>query len=179
MEALSAWQERISLAISMSTTDRKTIPNDMVMLQDFHHICLLVGNVEETAANFAKVFGIGPFVATPYEAPASKATVRGIRQGYKLKFANARIGPITLELVEPLEGNCVLTESLKERGEGLHHLAFRCPPPIDDELAKWKKLGINPLQVDKSISDDPRYGWAYMDTEKLVGCVLEIVCLPP
>jgi methylmalonyl-CoA/ethylmalonyl-CoA epimerase len=165
--------------ISMSTSDKKMGPNDMVILQDFHHICLLVRNVEEAAANFSKAFGIGPFVTTPSEAPESKATVRGTPQGYKLKFANASIGPITLELVEPIGGNCVLTESLKERGEGLHHLAFRCPPPIDDELAKWKKLGIDPLQIDKSISDDPRYGWAYMDTEKLVGCVLEIVCLPP
>jgi hypothetical protein len=49
-------------------------------------------------------------------------------------------------------------ESLKEQGEVLHHLAFGCPPPIDDEVAKWKKLGIEPLQVGKSISDDPRYG---------------------
>jgi hypothetical protein len=163
----------------MSMSDRKTIPNDMVMLQDFHHICLLVRDVEKAAVNFAKAFGIGPFVATPYEAPTSKATVRGKPQGYKLKFANARIGPITLELVEPIEGSCVLTDSLKERGEGLHHLGYRCPPPIDDELAKWKKLGIDPLQVDKSISDDQRYGWAYMDTEKLVGCIVEIMCLPP
>jgi methylmalonyl-CoA/ethylmalonyl-CoA epimerase len=163
----------------MSTSDRKGIPSDMAMLRDFHHICLLVRNVENATENFAKTFGIGPFATTLHEAPASKAMVHGRPQGYKLKFANARIGPITLELVEPVQGNSAPTEFLRERGEGLHHLAFCCPPPIDDELAKWKKLGIEPLQVDKSISDDPRYGWAYMDTEKLVGCVLEIVCLPP
>jgi hypothetical protein len=163
----------------MSLGDSKTIPNDIVMLQDFHHICLLVRDVEKAAENFAKTFGIGPFVATPYEAPASKAMVRGRPQGYKLKFANAKIGPITLELVEAVEGDSALTDFLKQRGEGLHHLAYCCPPPIDDELAKWKKLGIDALQVDKSISDDPRYGWAYMDTEKLVGCIIEIMCLPP
>lgn len=165
--------------ISMSMSARKIIPNEIVMLQDFHHICLLVRDVEKAAENFARTFGIGPFVAAPYEAPASKATVHGKPQGYKLNFANAKIGPITLELVEPVEGNSALTEFLKERGEGLHHLAYSCPPPIDDELAKWSKIGIDALQVDKSISDDPRYGWAYMDTEKLVGCILEIMCLPP
>jgi methylmalonyl-CoA/ethylmalonyl-CoA epimerase len=163
----------------MSMSDGKTIPNDIVMLQDFHHICLLVRDVEKVAQNFSKAFGIGPFTATPYETPASKGTVHGKPQGYKLKFANAKIGPISLELVEPIEGNSALTEFLEERGQGLHHLAYRCPPPLDEELAKWKKVGIDPLQVDKNISDDPRYGWAYMDTEKLVGCVLEILCLPP
>ena len=124
----------------MSMSERRTIPNDMVMLQDFHHICLLVRDVEKAAQNFAKAFSIGPFTATPYETPTSKGMVHGKPQGYKLKFANAKIGPITLELVEPVEGNSVLTEFLKERGEGLHHLAYRCPPPIDEELAKWKKL---------------------------------------
>ena len=158
---------------------RKTIPLDKVILQDFHHICLLVRDVEKAAKNFADNFGIGPFVVTPYEAPASKAWVHGKPQGYKLKFANAKIGPITLELVQPVEGNSALTEFLKERGEGLHHLAYKCPPPIDEELARWKKLGVEALQLDKSIHKDPSYGWAYMDSERLVGCILEIMCLPP
>jgi methylmalonyl-CoA/ethylmalonyl-CoA epimerase len=165
--------------ISMSKSGSKAIQNDTVMLHDFHHVCLLVRDVQKTAENFAKISGIGPLVAESYEAPASKAMVRGRPQGYKLKFANAKIGPTTLELVEPVEGDNILTDFLKERGEGLHHLAYCCPPPIDEELAKWKKLGIDALQVDKSISDDPRYGWAYMNTGKLVGCVIEIMCLPP
>ena len=157
----------------------KMIPDDEIMLRDFHHVSLLVRNVEKSAENFAKVFGIGPFSVTPYDAPAAKATVYGKPCGYKLKFGNAKMGSIPLELVQPVEGHSALTDYITKHGEGLHHLAFSCPPPIDEELAKWKKRGIEALQVDKSISDDPRYGWAYMDTEKLVGCIIEIVCLPP
>jgi catechol 2,3-dioxygenase-like lactoylglutathione lyase family enzyme len=148
------------------------------MLGDLHHLSLLVNDVEKTVAIFEKL-GAGPFVIRPYEAPTSKATVRGMPQGYKLKFADGRIGPLSLEFVQPIEGDSVLVDFLRERGEGFHHLAFSCPPPIDDELAKWHAIGIEPLQVDKSISDDPCYGWAYLDTEKLLGCILEIVCLPP
>ena len=155
------------------------IPTDEIMLRDLHHVSLLVRDVERSAENFAKVFGIGPFSVTPYNAPATKATVYGKNCGYKLKFGNAKIGSITLELVQAVDGHSALTDYLDKHGEGLHHLAYNCPPPIDNELAKWKKRGIDALQVDKSISDDPRYGWAYMDTEKLVGCVIEILCLPP
>jgi methylmalonyl-CoA/ethylmalonyl-CoA epimerase len=157
----------------------KMIPNDEIMLRDLHHVSLLVRDVEKSAENFAKLFGIGPFSVTPYNAPATKATVYGKNCGYRLKFGNAKIGAITLELVQTVDGHSALTDYLEKHGEGLHHLAYNCPPPIDDELAKWKKRGIDALQVDKSISDDPRYGWAYMDTEKLVGCVIEILCLPP
>lgn len=35
------------------------------------------------------------------------------------------------------------------------------------------------MQIDRNLSDDPRYGWAYIDTEKLVGYVIEIMCFPP
>lgn len=156
----------------------KTIPFDRIMLQDFNHICLLVRDVEKAAATFASDFGVGPFAVTPYEAPASKAWVHGKPQTYKLKFVNARIGPIVLELVQPVEGHSALTEYLEEHGEGLHHLAYKCEPPIDEQLSKWKKLGVDALQLDKSINPDPSYGWAYMNTEKLVGCILEIMCLP-
>jgi len=155
------------------------IPKNEVMLRDFHHVCLLVKDVEKSAESFTKMFGIGPWSVAPYNSPASRANVYGKPSGYKLKFANAKIGSINLELVEPVEGDSALKDFLKKRGEGLHHLAFNCAPPIDEELDKWKKLGINALQVDKSISDDRRYGWAYMDTEKLLGCILEIMCLPP
>jgi len=157
---------------------KKTIPFDSIMLQDFDHICLLVRDVEKAASSFASNFGIGPFTVTPYEAPASKAWVHDKPQGYKLKFANARIGLIVLELVQPVEGHSALTEYLEKHGEGLHHLAYKCEPPIDEQLSKWKKLGVDALQLDKSINPDPSYGWAYMDTEKRVGCILEIMCLP-
>ena len=163
----------------MEPVSVKMIPKDEIMLRDFHHVSLLVRDVEKSAENFAKVFGVGPFYVTPYNAPASKATVNGKPCGYRLKFGNAKIGSTNLELVQPVEGDSALTDYLEKHGEGLHHLAYSCPPPLDEELAKWKKRGIDALQVDKSISDDPRYGWAYMDTESLVGCIIEIVCLPP
>ena len=157
----------------------KTIPKDRLLLRDFHHVSLLVRDVEKCADSFAKMFGVGPFSVTPYHAPASKATVYGKPRGYRLKFGNGMIGSTKLELVQPVEGRSALTDYMKKHGEGLHHLAFTCPPPLDEELAKWRRIGIEALQVDKSISKDPRYGWAYMDTEKLVGCIIEIVCLPP
>ncbi len=43
------------------------------------------------------------------------------------------------------------------------------PLPFDAELQKWKKKGIEPLQVNKM--ENPEHGRAYMDTAKLVGCI--------
>ena len=62
------------------------IPKDEIMLRDLHHVSLLVRDVEKCAENFGKVFGIGPFSVTQYNAPVTKATVYGKNCGYQLKF---------------------------------------------------------------------------------------------
>jgi hypothetical protein len=45
--------------------------------------------------------------------------------------------------------------------------------PFKEELNKWERLGIKPLQI--SHLDDPEEGWAYIDTQKIAGFILEIL----
>ncbi len=163
----------------MDKTDSRNAADDRILLREMHHVCLAVRDVEKTAEAFSTIFGIGPFRITLYESPSTRATLYGKPQGYRLKFAHAEAGPVEIELVQTLEGKAAIDDFIERRGEGIHHLAFECHPPLDDELRKWKELGVEALQIDRSLSDDPKYGWAYMDTERLVGCVLEIMCLPP
>jgi 4-hydroxyphenylpyruvate dioxygenase-like putative hemolysin len=159
--------------------DVKSAAKEGITLRKLHHICLAVRDVDKTAESFSTIFGIGPFRKSLYKSPPSRAIVNGKPQGYSLKFASAQLGPITIEIVQPIEGKTAVDDFLRRRGEGLHHLAFECDPPIDEEVERWRKKGVEALQIDKNISDDPKYGWAYMDTERIVGCVLEIMCLPP
>ena len=163
----------------MGRSEGRINRDERVVLREMRHVCLAVKDVEKTAEAFSSIFGIGPFRITFYKSPPTKATVHGKPQGYRLKFAHAKAGSVEIELVETLEGKTAIDEFIERHGEGIHHLAFECDPPIDDEIRKWKRLGIETLQIDKNLSDDPKYGWAYMDTEKLLGCILEIMCLPP
>jgi len=79
----------------------------------------------------------------------------------------------TKALVETVKGRSIYQEFLEQHGEGLHHLGFPTPLPFDAELEKWEQMGIKPLQV--NLLDDPEEGWAYMDTQKLAGFILEIL----
>lgn len=167
------------MARSMDRIERRNSTDDRIVLREMRHVCLAVKDVEKTAEAFSTIFGISPFRITLYESPSTKATVYGKPQGYRLKFAHAKAGAVEIELVQTLEGKAAIDDFIERRGQGIHHLAFECEPPLDDELEKWKRLGIEALQVDRNLSDDPRYGWAYMDTERLIGCVVEIMCLPP
>ena len=130
---------------------------------------LLIG----TAKAFADKFGIGPWRTRMVHTPSSRASVRGEPVEYTLKFGHAKVGPIRLELVETVKGKTIYQEFLEEHGEGLHHIGVPTPVPFDVELEKWRKLGIEPVQVNDM--EDPEEGWAYMDTKDIVGCILEIL----
>jgi len=168
---------RLILVISMGRT--KNAADDQIVLKDMHHVCLAVRDVEKTAEALSDIFGIGPFRITLYDSPSTRATVHGRPQSYRLKFGHAEAGNVQIELVQTLEGRSAIDDFIERHGEGIHHLAFECDPPIDKELEKWEQAGIEALQIDRNLSDDPRYGWAYMDTKERFGCILEIMCLPP
>lgn len=157
----------------MSTPQSKSIPEDAIILKEIVHVCIVVRDVEKTAKIFADTFGIGPFRTRVVHSPPSKATVHGKPTEYTLKFGHAKLGPITLELVQTLEGKTIYQEFLDKHGEGLHHIGVPTPVPFDAELEKWRKLGIEPLQTNRM--DDPEEGWAYMDTQGLIGSILEIL----
>lgn len=144
------------------------------MLREVAHLCIAVRDVEKTARAFAEMFGIGPFRLRALHVPSSRGSLRGEPAEFTIKFGFARLGPITLELAQPLEGRTIIQEFLEECGEGIHHIGLPAPTPLEAELERWRKQGIKPLQSCRM--EDPEEGWAYMDTRSLVGCILEILC---
>ncbi|MFO8059320.1 MAG: VOC family protein [Bacillota bacterium] len=157
--------------------ETKIVPSERIMLSGIAHVCIVVRDVEKTARTYSSLFGVGPFTIRTTHTPPSRGAVHGEPAGYTLKFGYAQAGPIVLELVETVEGDTIYREFIDEHGEGIHHIGFPAPAPFRRELARWEENGIEPLQTNER--DDPRYGWAYMDTQQTAGCILEIVCDPP
>lgn len=162
--------------VKIKNGETKVIPSDRILLGDPTHVCVVVRDVEKTAQIYSSLFGIGPFTVRQTETPPERATVHGKPERYTLKFGYAKTATIVLELVETVEGHTIYQEFLDRHGEGIHHIGFRAPPPLDRELKRWRDQGIEALQV--NYRDDTRYGWAYMDTQAVAGCLLEIVCDP-
>lgn len=153
----------------------RTIPWDRVMLAGMSHVCVVVRDVERAAREYSSL-GIGPFTVRDVEVPESLGTLRGRPVGFSVRFGYARAGAVTLELAQPLSGPGLHREFLDAHGQGLHHIGFPGSSALDEELERWASLGIKPLQVVRR--PDRRYGWAYLDTQDLTGCLLEVVCDP-
>ncbi len=150
-----------------------TVPADKILLREIVHACVVVRDVAKTTRALAERFGIGPWDVHLKSYPESQAMFRGEPVECTFKFAYAKVGPVTLELVETVSGDSSYKEFLDKHGEGLHHIGFPVPLPFDAELGKWERAGIKAVQSMRL--DDPQEGWAYMDTQDLVGFTMEIL----
>ena len=96
-------------------------------------------------------------------------TFRGKPVVYTMKLALTQIGNIQWELIEPLTGPSTYKEFLNQTGGGLHHIACDVGD-YDQAVATLAKHDIGILMSGSTPADS----YAYLDTEKALGTIIEI-----
>jgi methylmalonyl-CoA/ethylmalonyl-CoA epimerase len=135
-------------------------------------VAVVVKNIDAVVKFYTEVFGIGPFEIRNVDFP--NATYYGQKAGYRGKRAFAKLGPVTLELIELIDGKTVHEDYLKEKGEGIHHIGFyvndlqRCE-------AEAQKAGLKIVQGTKR---EDGSGFAYLDSDKIGGAMFELIQPP-
>ncbi len=118
-------------------------------------------NLSEAIHTYKKLYGLDPIkVETLQES--------------KVKVAFIPLGEVLIELLEPLEpGAGRIGQFLDEKGEGLHHIAFRVEN-VHDALEKLKKINI-PLRDEKPRDggDDSKIG--FLDPVSTQNVLTELV----
>jgi hypothetical protein len=125
-------------------------------------------NIERLRQNWKKFLGID---FTPNIVLEGPAVVRGEDRGEsKVLVAFADIGDLRLEFIQPIEGGTQEWEFLKKTSNGLHHVDPILPrrSTLEEHVKEWERLGIKVLQIDS------KNRWAYMDTEGLLGAIIEL-----
>ncbi|MEM3356229.1 MAG: VOC family protein [Candidatus Bathyarchaeia archaeon] len=144
---------------------------------ELDHVAVVVKHLDKFVEKYWNILGVGPWNIFFLVPPAHKETyVKGKKVEYSLKVGIARLGNLSYELIEPLEGSNVLTDFLETKGEGLHHVAWRCDSLEDVKryLEAFKKIDVEILQCGR-FHDSCYY---YFDTERLLGTVCEILYEP-
>jgi hypothetical protein len=90
-----------------------------------------------------------------------------------MQLALAQVDSMMWELIEPLEGESIYAEFLREKGEGLHHV-ISTTGDFDQAITSFQRQGINVLQSGRWHS----VKYAYMDTEEMLGAIMELVHTP-
>ena len=86
---------------------------------------------------------------------------------WKIKIKMLNLGPLTLELTEPIEGGNYNETFMDKHGEGPNHIAF-----IVDDLGK-EVTELEAKGVPAMYHAEGRY--AYMDARKVGGLVIELM----
>jgi hypothetical protein len=143
-----------------------------VGLPPIHQLGLVVPDVEKAAAVLENR-GIGPFFIASGSPTLWRE--RDSERGFKGKLGIAYRGGIELELIEPGEGSDFYRRSLDAEGRVVvQHLGF-----MVDDVDAWAEKFINagcPVYVRGKLRSFPMSSdFAYMDTEREAGIVLELI----
>ena len=141
------------------------------MFQDLAQIGVVVEDLDKAMAGLSEIFGIGPFSVLEDDADSQKVH-RGKPGNFAARKAFVQVGPIELELIQPLRGDCIWGDFLRERGEGIHHIRFNVSS-VEPVIEFMEGQGIEVSQIGSGLRPGTR--WVNFDTDDRVGFTVEIM----
>jgi methylmalonyl-CoA/ethylmalonyl-CoA epimerase len=141
------------------------------------HIGLIVHNLEESVEHYESLgFSFQPAVDRDSSQIADYQVYGKKRESpEKWSLRIASVGPYRIELVCPTQGETIFAERLKQRGEGIHHVAFN----VDDlkaERARLTGMGIRELM--RFIRADGT-GASFFDLKNNGSLIVELIQMQP
>jgi len=92
-----------------------------IVLPAPEHISVTVKDIDKTTEFFSSIWGLGPWLTLEY---SPKKDEINIGEPFRIRGAWARLGPVVLEVIQPIEGRSIWSQFLETKGEGLHHICF-------------------------------------------------------
>lgn len=135
---------------------------------NFGQIGVIVKDIAKAEKNLQEI-GIGPFGPLNAE-PTVRWEENGKPAEVKLKMRFAKIGPLEIELIEPIS-DCMQKEYLDQHGEGIQHYSFFVDN-IDEVVKYMAERGYKVVQRGWRPT---KGGYAFFDTVEKCGFMLEII----
>jgi len=150
------------------------------------HIGIVVKDLDAAMDYYGSVFGLGPFQTETYEL--KPFIYKGEPANARVRAAIAYSGSVFIELVQVLEGETPHTEFLREKGEGIQHVAFLVRN-LDQKLQELAKSGIEPVMRYRLLMDNPagsgeardeagarvELNEVYLNSDKIGGVMIQLM----
>ena len=134
-------------------------------------IGIIVKDVGKAASAYAGVFGIPTPEIVPIAGDSFANTdYRGVPSAARGKGAFFDLGPVQMELIEPVGAPSTWEEFLRTHGEGLHHIAIKTQA-MGEARAFLASQGMETVQ--QGGWDGGQY--AYVDCSNSLGLILELL----
>lgn len=130
-------------------------------LKTVDQIGIAVKDIDKVIKTWSSMFGIGPWTFRDISGTDAKG------RSWKARLAFAYLGPLQIELIQPLEGRIIQSRFLETLGEGVHHLGFYVND-VDGEVANLQAQGAKLLLTDPG-------NFAYLDSGGTGGIIFELI----
>ena len=136
-------------------------------------IAVVVRDIDDALEKYTRVLGWGPWNVYEHKPPSLHGTyLHEEPTEYTMIGAEAHVGPIVVELLQPVEGPSIYKEWLEEHGEGLHHIAVMRPTPEESEETRQHFADAGaPVLMEGRLGDSIHF--YYLDTEPLLKVIFE------
>jgi hypothetical protein len=141
---------------------------------ELDQIGIVVHDLHSVTQELTRLFGIGPFriLEWPIEGVDPQATYHGQPANFRLLLAFVMVGRIQIEIVQPLEGQNIYSDFLRDHGPGLHHFRLSIPG-FEQGVQAMIEAGIENIASGTGVHVGTK--WAYFDTTRQVeGVVVEL-----
>lgn len=145
----------------------------------FMHIGVVVNSIEAALEKMKAIavfddYNIVDFPPKQLNREEVQLFYHGEKKWYTARFCFIPMGNTEIELIEPLEGESVWKDFLREKGEGIHHLKYEVES-LNEAMDFFKSKGIACTQYGSAVGKNLGKTWAYFDTTKELGYVIEIL----
>ncbi|MGE0025827.1 MAG: VOC family protein [Thermoleophilia bacterium] len=133
-------------------------------------IGIVVPDLEAAMRAWEEGYGIGPW--SVFELRPEDCTdvrVDGRPTEWSARAATAMIGPVMIELIEPVDATDMFGTFLAEHGPGVHHIAMRTPD-YDGTVAA-RTAGGEPLVLTGTFTG---IEVSYLPTRRDLGTLIEV-----
>jgi catechol 2,3-dioxygenase-like lactoylglutathione lyase family enzyme len=141
-------------------------------------VAIIVEDLDAAVESYLRLFGIGPWHIYTYGKPLVKRmTYRGEPTEYRMRIALSYLGPMRIELIEPLEGDTVYRDFVEAHGYGVHHFGVLVED-VEEALAQAEAAGLVMTMDGAGFGRDGDGHYAYLDTEEQLGVTIELIERP-
>ncbi len=136
-------------------------------------IAIVVRDIKAAMEAYHAALGWGPWNVYEHKPPMLHDTeLHGQPTDYTMLGAETHVGPIVVELLQPVDGPSIYKEWLETKGEGLHHIACMAHTPQESDAIKERfgAMGASVLMGGR-IGETIEY--FYLDTEPMLKIIIE------
>jgi methylmalonyl-CoA/ethylmalonyl-CoA epimerase len=144
-----------------------------------HQVGIVVADIERAIASHTRLLGLEDAMwrrASFDRSSVSELSLRGAPAAFSTRLAFAGSNP-ELELIEPVDGPSIYHDWLGEHGDGVHHLAVAVTS-LAQANTLMEAQGFEVTQAGFGFAPGLTGGFAYYDTARALGYVLEAIELP-